>query len=70
MNNRWISTKQILPEKNVPVLIARVYEKGKPLKVEQAWLTSAGWWKVFGTNCKKGVLYWMPMPEPPEEGDE
>ena len=25
------------------------------------------WWHVYGTNVKsKNVLFWMPMPEPPE----
>ena len=47
------------------MLIARVYEPGKPLKVEQATLLPDGWWKVFGTNCKK-VEFWMPMPKAPE----
>lgn len=64
--NEWISTKDRLPEKYVPVILARPYEVGKPLKVEQGMLTNGGWWKVYGTNVKR-VSYWMPLPEPPEE---
>ena len=61
----WICTEDRLPEIGKAVIIARVYEAGKPLKVEQAILQPRGWWKVFGTNLKK-VPYWMPLPEPPE----
>ena len=61
----WIPTEYELPKLNAPVLIARVYEPGKPLKVEQAALTENGWWKVRGANVRC-VGYWMPMPEPPE----
>ena len=62
----WISVKDRLPEQYERVIVARVYEKGKPLQVEQGMLTAGGWWKVYGTNVKK-VSYWMPLPEPPEE---
>ena len=64
--NGWISTKDRLPESHEPVIVARPYEPGEPLKVEQGMLTVNGWWKVYGTNVKK-VSYWMPMPAPPEE---
>ena len=68
MFGEWISTKERLPEPYTPVIVARVYEKDKPLKIEQGMLTVNGWWKVYGTNVKR-VLYWMPLPEPPEEGE-
>lgn len=64
--NEWISVKDRLPKKYVPVIVARIYEKDKPLKVEAGMFTENGWWKVYGTNVKR-VSYWMPMPEPPEE---
>ena len=63
---KWISTAERLPEAGEIVIIARLYEKGRPMKVEQARMMRDGWWKVFGTNVKR-VPYWMPMPEPPEE---
>jgi len=64
--NGWISTKERMPEHLKPVIVARIYEKGAPMKVEQGYLQPGGWWKVYGTNVKR-VSYWMPMPEPPEE---
>lgn len=48
------------------VIIARPYEQGQPLRVEQASYSVSGWWRVYGTNVKR-VKYWMPMPEPPKE---
>jgi len=62
----WISTETCLPEFGKRVIVARPYEKGEPLRVEQGYLDVSGWWRVYGTNCKR-VRYWMPMPEPPEE---
>ena len=64
----WISPVDRLPPAGVRVIIARVYEPGKPLRVEQAVYTAQqDWWKVFGTNVKtKGVVGWMHMPDPPE----
>lgn len=64
--SEWIRTEERPPDPLRPVIVARIYEKGKPLKVEQGMLTVNGWWKVYGTNVKK-VSYWMPMPQPPEE---
>lgn len=63
---KWISTKDQMPEKYQQVIVARVYELGKPLMVETGMLRDGGWWKVYGTNVKK-VSYWMPLPEPPKE---
>lgn len=63
----WIKTSEKLPEPFVPVIVARIYKKGKPLKVEQGKLGIGDWWHVYGTNIKsKNVLFWMPMSEPPE----
>lgn len=62
---KWTSTEDQLPKPYQGVIVARLYEAGKPLRVEAGMLTTYGWWKVYGTNCKK-VSYWMPLPEPPE----
>lgn len=64
----WRDPKAELPKMFKPVLIARVKDPDKPLHVEQGMLTPGGWWKVYGTNCK-WIVAWMPMPEPPEEGE-
>lgn len=62
---QWISVEEKLPEPGMRVIIARPYEPGQPLRVEQGCYSTNGWWKVYGTNVKR-VKYWMPMPEPPE----
>lgn len=67
--NEWISTKDRLPKLYQSVIVARVYEVGKPLLVESGMLKEGGWWKVYGTNVKK-VSYWMPMPEPPDQSGD
>ena len=64
--SEWISTKDRLPKPYQGVIVARVSEIGKPLRVEAGMLTTDGWWKVYGANVKK-VAYWMPLPEPPKE---
>ena len=66
--SEWIRVEEKLPEPGVRVLIARPYEQGQPLRVEQASYSVSGWWRVYGTNVKR-VKYWMPMPEPPQEAE-
>lgn len=60
----WVAPAEDLPRLGERVLICRELEKDEWI-VEQARLTQGGWWKVYGTNCKK-ILAWRPMPEPPE----
>ena len=67
---KWIPVSEQIPKPYESIILARVYEPGKPLKIEAGMLQTGGWWKVYGTNVKKGVLYWMPMPEAPEVPDE
>ena len=47
---KWISVESELPKPYVPVIVARHYKKGEPLKVEQGLFSVNGWWKVYGTN--------------------
>ncbi len=61
----WADPADSLPELGQLVLIARIVEAGVPAVVEQARLTPGGWWKIYGTNCKK-ILAWRPMPAAPE----
>ena len=60
----WRTPTVDMPRLGERVLICREKEPGE-LMVEQAWLTEGGWWKVFGTNCKR-IIAWRPMPKPPE----
>ena len=62
----WISAKDRVPPVGVPVIVARRGLSGK-LRVEQGQKELGDWWKVYGTLVKQ-VLYWQPMPNPPEEG--
>jgi len=66
MCRSWISVKDRLPDPFKPVLVARVYAIDEPLRVEQGMYDNRnGSWKVYGAWTKK-VLFWMPLPEPPE----
>lgn len=65
----WKNPEAELPNMYIPVLVAREKVPGEPLKVEQGMLTPNGWWKVYGTNCKR-IVAWMPMPEPPVKGED
>ena len=65
---KWIPATEQIPKPYERVIVAREYEPGKPLKVEQGMLTEGGWWKVYGTNVKR-ISYWMQLPEAPEEGE-
>lgn len=61
----WISVDDKLPDRFQPVIICREKNRGEYI-VEQGMRDIGDWWKVYGTRTKK-VLYWMPMPEPPEK---
>lgn len=64
----WISTKEALPPAFEPVLLVRKYRDGRTI-VEAGTRDVNGWWKVYGHKVKT-VTHWMPMPAPPEEGEE
>lgn len=63
--DKWIPVEERMPDAYTPVIVAREYAPGGPLKVEQGCKDVKDWWKVYGTRTKK-VRYWMPLPEPPE----
>ena len=63
----WISVKDTPPALYRNVIIARRGGRGRPITVDTGMLTSNGSWKIYGAYVSpKSVLYWMPMPEPPE----
>ena len=61
----WISVEDELPERFQPVIICREKKRGEYI-VEQGMRDVKDWWKVYGTRTKN-VLFWMPMPWPPQE---
>lgn len=61
---RWISVEERLPEEEEAVL-AFCTNTGT---VKVAWIIEGVWWTWdFYGFC---ISHWMPLPAPPEEGDE
>lgn len=64
MTPGWIPAAERLPEPFKQVLVCRMKPDGL-MTVEQGYKDLGKWWKVYGTRVTK-ILYWMPLPEPPE----
>lgn len=58
----WISVKDRLPEYESPVFIFTADQ-------EMAIATRSGDGRWYGHHQFKNVLYWMPLPSPPEVKD-
>lgn len=58
---RWISVDDILPEKNIEVMVC---DKGGLFGT--AYYDSVGW---HSSNTCYRITHWMPLPEPPKEGE-
>ena len=58
---KWISVNERLPERFECVL---TYEKGYGVKENRICGDGASWWIGFH------VTHWMPLPEPPKDGDQ
>lgn len=66
----WRSTETDPPNIGEPVLIARKIRHSETVLVEPAVLRPDGTWKAIGHKIKpSSVRHWMPMPEPPKEGN-
>lgn len=64
----WVDVRNAVPLAGIPVLIVRRKNMSEPLRVEQGVRLPTGCWKTFGHKFQpENVLYWMPLPEPPEE---
>lgn len=64
--NEWISVKDRLPEKDIPVLgIAKrnPFDKWMPMVVE--WVGNG--WVCLVNDQYMDCCYWTPLPEPPGE---
>lgn len=76
--NHWISVKDRLPEigKSVLVIVSINAKVNLPLCTDLAlemrigWLDDNGKWGLqFNSADRDEILYWMPLPEPPKDGD-
>jgi hypothetical protein len=61
---RWIPVTERLPELNVPCL---VYNKSQPTMV--GWRIDDKRFRIPGSYLPDHPTHWMPLPEPPEEGE-
>lgn len=65
-SNEWISVKDILPDKDGPVLIyAPSADKDKPF-IMMAWYDPSGFGWTAPKFLLKHITYWMYLPEPPK----
>lgn len=74
-NGGWISCKDRMPEANEPVLFIFNTESGFKA-VMYGWHETikglgSGWHQagVGGARADEEVTHWMPLPEPPKDGD-
>ena len=70
--NRWISCAEQLPERETDVLVYIPVWEDNPIQVAYLMYDGIIWELSDGefNFGKREVLYWMPMPEPPEGGAE
>ena len=71
----WISCKDKMPEDNMTVLFCYVSENGvksvhygyhQTIRgMGSSWAKTSGGWQY----CDEDVTHWMPLPEPPKDGD-
>lgn len=66
---RWISVEERLPEQNRVVLVALRLGGKKTVRIG-AMAQICGWWDECGLVSNASVTHWMPLPEPPEEGED
>ena len=62
---KWIPVSERLPEKHERVIVCDVREDFR-----DAWeFEGEGWFNGLWTLEKEEVTHWMPLPEPPKEGE-
>lgn len=71
--NRWIPCSERMPEENVYVI---AWAKRKHHSRAIMAILINGIWKIGVNDCSDGfhvqgeITHWMPLPEPPKEGEE
>ena len=69
---RWIPVTERLPEEWWPVLgLIKFHEKEEPPAQQVLWYLGNGHWRETwrGDMIESDVSHWMPLPEPPKEGE-
>ena len=73
---QWISVKDRLPEDDTKVLVLtpkgrmRVARVTVPhQRINKRYDPLEAWWWVDGFDRSVNATHWMPLPEPPKEGD-
>jgi len=69
---RWIPVEEMLPEEDIPVLVAIKEKDRLPKWVEDQtyhYVTDIDVWDDGWQTYKKSVVAWMPLPEPYERGE-
>lgn len=62
---RWIPVEERLPKPETDVLSFRIY--GSFSQISEVIINEM---KKNGEWCYEGVTHWMPLPEPPKDGEE
>ena len=68
---RWVPVEERLPQNYISVLVYIPTAEPLPM-VHEAYIGDDGEWHssvVYGVE-NEDVTHWMPMPEPPKEGDD
>ena len=68
---RWIPVTEQLPEKNGPYLCCWKASADEKMYIARimVWRADTGWMNAWDEPMSKYVTHWMPLPEPPEEGE-
>ena len=61
--SEWISVKERLPEEDVVVILTDHIDVGT------GWFNGKGWRTPFADIDEYRITHWMPLPEPPKEGN-
>lgn len=66
----WISMKDRLPEENLEYIVYATDEDGERFVTTDHWNKYVRQWYLFDKGSSTTVTHWMPMPEPPKEGND
>lgn len=70
---KWISVNERLPKEWWPVLgLIQFHDEKEPPVQQVLWYLGNGHWRETwrGDMIESDVTHWMPLPEPPKDGDQ